>query len=292
MKTLILAIFALTAMPLFADSYQDKNHKQKEEKEKREKNHPKALSVFDVIPLNSPVKESVAKFLLKVPNGFDIDEVRYRVRNASRLFEKDQSHQNINLIDGPQGKELHISVSKLPPGFYQLFVKVRDRKNKEHEFKTKFKDHAMFVVDSSLQVPLPDSRLNDKTVAGVDSDRDGIRDDIQRWINEEYASQPKVKMAMRQIAMGRQLDLLSVANREQSIIVSRKVLDNNNCLYSIVGTDAGAKMIRELKSKLLNTKDRLYAEIKANSNFSGQAYESPNTPEGDTALCTFNPDSL
>lgn len=279
-------------MPLFADSYQDKNHKQKEEKEKREKNHPKALSVFDVIPLNSPVKESVAKFLLKVPNGFDIDEVRYRVRNASRLFEKDQPHQKINLIDSPQGKELHISVSKLPPGFYQLFVKVRDRKNKEHDYKNKYKDHVMFIVDSSLQVPMPDSKKNDATVAGVDSDGDGIRDDIQRWINEEYASQPKVKMAVREIAMGRQLDLLSAGNKEQSIIVSKRVLDNDNCLYSILGIDAGAIIVRELKSKLLNTKDRLYAEMKANSNFSGQSYRLPSTPEGEKALCAFNPDSL
>lgn len=287
MKVLILALVTLMSLAAFSDS--DKERKD----DKRElRGHPKSLSVFDVIPLNSPVKVSTAIFLLKVPNGFDIDEVRYRVRNASRLFEKDQPHQKINLIDGPQGKELHISVSKLPPGFYQLFVKVRDRKNKEHDYKNKYKDHAMFVVDSSLQVPMPNSKLNDKTVAGIDSDGDGVRDDIQRWINETYSSQPKVKMAMREIAMGRQLDLLSVANREQSILVSKKVLDNDNCLYSIIGIDAGANIVRELKSKLLNTKDRLYAEIKANANFSGQSYRLPHTPEGEKALCAFNPDSL
>ncbi|MDO9183960.1 MAG: hypothetical protein Q7U04_16205, partial [Bacteriovorax sp.] len=134
--------------------------------------------------------------------------------------------------------------------------------------------------------------LNDKAVAGVDSDGDGIRDDIQRWINETYSSRPKVKMAMREIAMGKQLDLLSVGNKEQSVIAGKKMLDNYHCLYSIVGLDAGAKLGRELESKLLNTKDRLYSDIKADANFSGQAYESPITPEGDKALCAFNPDSL
>jgi hypothetical protein len=291
LKLFILTLVTLMSLAAFSDS--DKGRKDDRKDDKKElRGHPKPLSVFDVIPLNSPVKASTAKFLFKVPNGFDIDEVRYRVRNASRLFEKDQPHQKINLIDGPNGKELHISVSKLPPGFYQLFVKVRDRRNKEHEFKTKFKDHAMFVVDSSLQVPIPNPKLNDKTVAGVDSDNDGIRDDIQRWINEEYASQPKVKMGLKQIAMGRQLDLLIVANKEQSIVSSRKVLDNNHCIYSIMDPDVGHKLIKDLDSKLLNTKDRLEADIKANANFSGQAYELPGTTEEEKARCSFNPDSF
>lgn len=254
--------------------------------------HHNTPSVFDIIPLNSPIKESTAKFLLKVPNGFDMDEVKYKVKNASRLFEKDKPHQKINLVDGPQGKELHITVSKLPPGFYQLYVKVKDKKNKEHEFKTKYKDHAMFVVDSSLQVPMPNEKENDKTVAGVDSDNDGIRDDVQRWINEEFSAQPKVKMAMRQLAMGRQLDLLSVSNKEQSIIASNKYLNDAICLSSIVGIDQKSKLNRELDSKLLNTKDRLYADNKANANFSGQAWDLPNTPEGKKALCAFDPDSF
>ena len=198
----------------------------------------------------------------------------------------------INLVDGPQGKELRISVSKMPPGFYQLFVKVKDRKNKDHEYKNKYKDHVMFVVDSSLQVPAPNPKTNDKTVAGVDSDGDGIRDDIQRWINETYSTQPKIKMAMNQVAMGKQLSLMNVGNKEQSIIASKKSLDSNSCAYVILGLDEGAKAIRVLKAKLLNTKDRLYTEIKANANFSGQSWDLPSTPEAKKALCEFNPDSF
>lgn len=283
MNKLLVMILILFSAAAIADSKHVRRHHYYK---------PNPHCIFDVIPLNSPVKESVARFLIKTPERFDIDEVSYQVKNSGRIFEKPKGYQKIILVDGVDGKELRINVSKLPPGFYQLLVKIKDRSRREHHFKTKFKDHAMFVIDSSLQVPIPDPKLNDKTVGGIDSDGDGIRDDIQRWINETYSSQPKVKMAMREIAMGRQLDLLSVANREQSIIVSKKVLDNDNCLYSIVGIDTGANIVRELKSKLLNTKDRLYAEIKANANFSGQSYRLPNTPEGEKALCAFNPDSL
>lgn len=286
MNKFLITILLLLSFTAFGS---DKNYSKKKN---HEKHHPNEFCIFDVVPLNSPVKESVARFLIKTPDNFDNDEVSYYVKNSGRIFEKVKMHQRINLVDGSEGKELRISVSKLPPGFYQLFVKIRDKKNKDHHFKTKFKDHAMFVVDSPLQVPAPDPKLNDKTIGGIDSDGDGIRDDIQRWINEKFSTQPKVKMAMREVAMGRQLDLLSVGNKEQSILASSKVLNDVTCLDAIVGIEEGAKLERELESKLLNTKDRLYADIKSNANFSGQLWSLPSTPEDKKALCSFNPDSF
>lgn len=217
---MLISIFLLFSFSSIANEKKDSQQQKLKDFLQRYKpfyrGHPSPESVIDVIPLNSPVKESTAKFLLKVPQGFDIDEVKYKVRNASCLFEKDQPHQKINLLDGPEGKELRISVSKLPPGFYQLFVKVRDRKNKEHEYKSKFKDHAMFIVDKSLEVPRPDPKKSDATIAGVDSDHDGIRDDIQRWINERFSSRPRTKLAMRGLAMGMQLELISSSDLKQS----------------------------------------------------------------------------
>lgn len=291
MKALIFAIVTLLSLSAFSDSNKEKKDTKKDEKKELER-HPRPVSVFDVIPLNSPVKESIARFLLKVPTGFEIDEVKYKVKNASRLFEKNQSHQKINLINGPQGKELHISVSKLPPGFFQLFVKVKDKKQNDHEYKNKYKDHVMFVVDESLQVPMPNEKLNDKTIAGVDSDADGIRDDIQRWINEDFADKPKVKMAMKQIAMGMQLALISAPNKIQSIIATRKVLNDMDCLNYVVGIDMQIKVRKTLESKMLNTKDRHYAKIMANDNFSGQNFTVPMAEEDEKTLCSFNPDNF
>jgi len=292
-----LIIFSLLfSLSTIANDKKDSQQQNKKESYQKDKpyyrGHQKPVSAFDIIPLNSPVKETTARFLLKVPSGFDIDEVMYKVKNASRLFEKDQPHKKINLVDGPEGKELRIAVSKLPPGFFQLFVKVRDRKHREYDYKNKYKDHAMFVVDNSLQVPLPDSKKNDATIAGVDSDNDGIRDDIQRWINEEYSSQPKLKLAIKQVAMGMQLALTSVDNKEQSIAAANKVSNDMVCMASIIGANETYKMISEINAKLLNTKNRHYAEIKSNSNYSGQTWELPNTPEAEKALCSFNPDNF
>lgn len=245
-------------------------------------------SSFEIIPLNSPVKDALAKFLIKVSNDNKIEDVSVRIKNANHLFEKDKPYKKMNVVDVKGGKELHIQVSSLPPGFYQVFVKLKSHKKIEYSNKNKYKNYVRLIIEGANKVAAPDERENNRTVKGVDSDNDGIRDDIQRWIDEEFSSQPDVRLGMRQIAIANQLELLTVANREQSIIASRKLLDSINCLGSIVGTDAATKYQREHDAKLLNTKDRLNANIKSNSNFSGQAYELKNSKEEERALCDFD----
>lgn len=281
-KNFLLITFLLFTQLTYADQkkYDSKKYK------------PNPDCIFDVIPLNSPVKESEARFLVKTPEKFEIDEVSYQIKNSGKIFEKPRGYQKIDLVSGPEGKEIRVNVSKLPPGFYQLLVKIKDKGKKEHNFKTKFKDHAMFVIDQSLEVPMPDPKKNNATIAGIDSDNDGIRDDVQRWINEEFSSQPKVKAAMEQVASGRQLDLINVNDKEKSIEIGKKILNDSSCLKHIVGIQKRNKLLNELELKLLNTKDRLYADVKANSNFSGQLWEAPSGQDAEKALCGFDPDNI
>lgn len=283
-----LTIVCLLLFSLFAVADNRKPQDKKGHPEDKKHKPEIVKNAFDVLPLNSPVKDSSANFLIKVNGSLEIEEVMYKIKNAGKIFEKPTNFQKAILSNGPEGKILKVNVSKLTPGFYQLFVKIKDKKRNEHFFKTKYKDHAMFVIDSSLEVPMPDPKKNNATVAGVDSDNDGIRDDVQRWINEEFGDQPKVKMAMRQLAIGRQNELLSVQNKETSILSVRKMLDDLTCLDYVVGTNVGEKLAREMKSMFLNTKDRIYAEIKANGNFSGQEWDSPNDINAEKAMCNFD----
>lgn len=260
--------------------------------DKERKEQPKPLSIFNVIPLNSPVKESIAKFLFKTPTGFEIDKVKYRIKNAGKIFDKDMPHQEINLVSGPQGNELHIPVSKLPPGFYRLYVLVVDKKDKkEQQFKSAYHDHVRFVIDETLQVPMPDSKKNEATVGGVDSDNDGIRDDVQRYINENYSSSLKTKLAAKQHARNMQSYLLTTADKEKSIVTIINALWSKSCLGAIVGDEKAANIGREIKGKYLNTKDRLYADMQGNQNFSGQAYELI-VGEEQILKCEFDPATL
>lgn len=253
-------------------------------------NKNKAPSLFEVIPLNSPVKGSNARFSLKLPSGFEVDKVKVKLVNANDLNKDQKKFEDINVVNN---NELNVGVSELPPGFYRLYVKVWDKKNKsEHDFKTKFHDFVRFVIDESLQVPMPDPKKNDATIGGVDSDNDGIRDDIQRFINEAYASDPKTKLAAKQAAMATQLELLNVNNKEISILAVRKKLTSLDCLALIAGSKKGILIRKSIESQLLNTKDRLYADVKSNENFSGQGYEMPLTMEEKKASCDFNFDNF
>lgn len=276
MKSLIILICILLSLSVFAD-----------QKPNLKKYPPKfTASVFDVVPLNSPVKTSTANFLLKVPAGFEIDKVKYKIKNAARILDKDNPHEDINLVNGPQGKELRIPISKLPPGCYQLFVKVVDKKEKrEHDFRAAYHDYVRFVIDETLEVKMPDPKIDDSTVGGVDSDGDLIPDRIQRWINETYSDQ-KSKLVMRQAARARQLELLSVNDKQQSIIASIKMLDSMECSSFVFGLDNMIKQDAKMDAKFLNTKARLEAEIKGNQNFSGQIYGADNE---ESTYCDFDP---
>lgn len=232
--------------------------------------------IFDVIALNSPVKDSVARFLLKTPKNFEIDEVSFQVKNAGKFFEKPKNFQKINLVEGPQGKEIKIDVSKLPSGFYRLLVKVKDKKRKEHSYKNKYRDSVSFKVEKSIQVPMPDEEVNNSTLQGVDIDKNGIRDDVQLWIENDHKDKPvEMQNVFKLVAMQYQNSLLTHFDKEKSIIAGHELLRTIDC-YDLISQENGfddvftEKKRKELKAMTLNTKARLTANFNANSNFHGQ----------------------
>lgn len=235
-----------------------------------EKNKP---SEFQIVPLNSPVKEVTAKFALNAPKGFDIQSVKFRVQKSSDVLIKDKSYSPIKLISGPTAQELHIPIEGVTPGFYRLFVKVISKKDKdkEQEFKSDYKDFVSFIVaEKTTHVQMPDSSLNKSTLAGIDTDQNGIRDDIQIWINKKFAQNPNLKNGMQQMASALQTQILSSSNKELSIMSTYNYLRSMKCVGSLVSLDENIRLKNSLKERTLNTKDRLYAEIKANEQFSGQ----------------------
>lgn len=252
-----------------------------------EKNKP---SEFQVIPLNSPVKEKTAKFALKAPQGYIIQGVKFRVQKASEVLIKEKNYSPTKLISGSGGQELHIPLEGVTPGFYRLFVKVKSKKDKgeERDFKTVYKDFVSFIVaEKSSGVPMPDPSQNKATLAGIDSDLDGIRDDIQIWIDKEFADNLSLRNGMRQLASSLQTQILSTHDQELSNLATRNFLRSMSCMTYLVGLDQKMRLKNLLKEKALNTKDRLYAEIKANEHFSGQGLSVSIDPEYTKSQCDF-----
>ncbi len=248
-------------------------------------------STFEVIPVNSPIKDGLARFLIKSPPDFKIQQLKFKVHNANELILKEKDYVVSKLIDGPQGKELHVNMKDQPPGFYRLHVKVKTKKDKDEEFqyKSAYHDHVRFVLEAAKPgVPIPDPIQNKATVAGIDSDNDGIRDDVQIWIDNTYVDQPSVRLATRQMAANFQLRILSIHDRVLSNLATRNYLYSMFCLKTIVGFNEERQIRHKLEDLYLNTKDRLHADIKASGNFNGQSFTSPNEIEEKKALCSFN----
>lgn len=112
------------------------------------------------------------------------------------------------------------------------------------------------------------------TLAGIDSDGDGVRDDIQRYIVLTYPDQPEVQKALRQYAKAKQDFILNAEDAAKTMENATKVSQSTNCLYSKDVKnpyDIGEK----IDAKFANTKERILAEIKADSHLSGHVFSSP-----------------
>jgi hypothetical protein len=264
--------------------------------------------------LNSPVKERLANFRLTLPAGITASKANYRFeekkahskeekqagkdKKEAPTFKVNKEWREIALITTPQGEEARLPVSELPPGGYEIEFKVsRSWKEKIQNVFRREKDDAEslkgeveFSIDASLEVPDP-GPAGKVTLAGIDSDNDGVRDDVQRWIAENFGNSLKTKAAMKQQAEMSQLKLMSAEDRQKSIAATYKGFKAQHCLWSIRGIDEAELLSKKLIALQLNTDSRIRADIKTSANFNGQSWEAQSN-EQHKLDCAFNPGEM
>ena len=111
------------------------------------------------------------------------------------------------------------------------------------------------------------------TLAGIDSDKDGIRDDVQRYIELTYSGDENinVRKALRQNAEGFQLELLASSNKEESVWLLHDRERDGYCLTGVVGgADAAFDVGSALQAQILNTELRSRAWIAFNRHIGGE----------------------
>ncbi len=107
--------------------------------------------------------------------------------------------------------------------------------------------------------PVPDRKLNDSTIAGIDANNNYIRDDVELAIFEKYPNSAKIRAAQLQYAQALQLELTKVYSSETLIPVIQKGDKAFNCFgYSLQDTSfyAAQEKASEIESIILNTKSR------------------------------------
>lgn len=80
--------------------------------------------------------------------------------------------------------------------------------------------------------PKPDQKLNDSTIAGIDANKNTIRDDVELAIFEKYPNSAKIRAAMLQYAQALQLELTEVFNSETLVATVQKEELSYGCLIN------------------------------------------------------------
>ena len=123
---------------------------------------------------------------------------------------------------------------------------------------------------------------------GVDSDNDGVRDDIQRYIALTYPDSEKTQAALTEFTKGMQEELVNAEDKELSIEIAIKGNMMISCI-KYINPENGSRIWRELRAEILNTEERSRAYIQYNDQLGGEVFSL--FPRA-ASSCGFDVDSL
>lgn len=150
-----------------------------------------------------------------------------------------------------------------------------------------------YYCQTDDEEPKHPGEIGNKSVLGVDSDVDGIRDDVEVWINNNTSNTQNkdmynVRMAMKQIAKNVQSNMKFRDNREVSTNHGRATVDSFKCLEDLSSGPEYEKFSSELQIEMFaSSMDRLNAWAKLQGNLSGQKF-SVSDKKQKGATCEFN----
>ncbi len=151
---------------------------------------------------------------------------------------------------------------------------------------------AVWAGEADLLANLPPDpgAAGKATLAGIDSDNDGVRDDVQCWIALTYPNSQKTRAALTQEAKLDQQFILNAVDPVASMTIAKQMMNSEACLAYVQPNnyyDLGS----EFQAILLNTYIRTKAWFQADGHLSGTMFKA--LPYNQRKLgCSFNPDAL
>lgn len=128
------------------------------------------------------------------------------------------------------------------------------------------------------------------SLEGIDSDGDGLRDDIQRYIALTYTDSPKTRAALRQAALALQKIILESPEEEGSLRNTELEARASECIRYVQPVD-GRRIDNLLMAEFLNTPARSRAYLEYNAWLGGHVFGTRDLDEYKTS-CTFDPDLM
>ncbi|MCW3481262.1 hypothetical protein OL229_17100 [Neisseriaceae bacterium JH1-16] len=128
------------------------------------------------------------------------------------------------------------------------------------------------IVDNQAGRPGVKSTDFDSSIGGIDRNEDGIRDDIETYIDRTYPD-PRQNAAMKQYARIQQRYLIDADDRSKTVTSTRVLYQSFKCLRDTLGNSWVAKS-KDLLAMFLNTEPRFAAYGRAMDNSAGELYEA------------------
>jgi len=153
-----------------------------------------------------------------------------------------------------------------------------------------FSDSITVTVDP-FKLPPDPGEAGKQTIEGIDSDNDGVRDHVQRYIALTLTNSPRAQAVFTQAVIAGESIIVSsnVADDNLLLDVFKALFRANDCLFFVRGLDQTAKDYDLVRSLLLNTPARGRAWRSASQRFSGHVAETSPADQW-KSHCNFNPD--
>ena len=139
---------------------------------------------------------------------------------------------------------------------------------------------------SGLALPPDPGKAGKETLLGIDTDGDGVRDDIQRYIYFTYPDDKKLRLGLTYYAKEFQGVLKDANDREAAYDHANKMARHGDCLWYLKGEEA-IDICHALRAKILNTRERSKAYFTYSDNLGGRIISG--APQKDWKdICSFD----
>ncbi len=121
-------------------------------------------------------------------------------------------------------------------------------------------------LEASGELPVLE---REPTLGGIDANTNGVRDDIERYIEKKYTEPAQRQAAMQTARAYQQMLLLDKRDPvavTEAVVASTRAVD---CVFDTFPGADGSQLSRELEAMSTNTKDRLKAYLDFNKAASG-----------------------
>ena len=122
---------------------------------------------------------------------------------------------------------------------------------------------------SGLALPPDPGKAGKETLLGIDTDGDGVRDDIQRYIYFTYPDDKKLRLGLTYYAKEFQGVLKDANDREAAYDHAIKMTRHGECLWYLKG-EGSIDILNALRAEILNTRERSIAYITHSDNLGGR----------------------